>query len=115
MAKTQEECKVLSTKLQELTDEELEEVAGGVDFTNLAIDIPNFFGTGDHAHIAYGNFIQNVVQFFIIAFAVFLMIRTVNNARRKSDENRAKLAAKAEELKAKAAAYKEEKAAKKKK
>lgn len=90
-------------------------IAGGVDFTNLAIDIPNFFGTGDHAHIAYGNFIQNVVQFFIIAFAVFLMIRTVNNARRKSDENRAKLAAKAEELKAKAAAYKEEKAAKKKK
>ena len=33
---------------------------GGVDFTGLAIRIPNFFGTGDEAVIAYGNFIQNV-------------------------------------------------------
>ena len=42
-------------------------VAGGVDFTNLAIRIPNFFGTGDEAVIAYGNFLQNVIEFLIIA------------------------------------------------
>ena len=37
LQKLQEDCKVLATKLQELTDEELEEVAGGVDFkTNLS-------------------------------------------------------------------------------
>ena len=32
LQKLQEECKALATKLQELTDEELEEAAGGVDF-----------------------------------------------------------------------------------
>ena len=32
-------------------------LAGGVDFTGLAIHIPNFFGNGDEAVIAYGNFI----------------------------------------------------------
>ena len=38
LQKLQEECKVLATKLQELTDEELEEVAGGADFkTNLSL------------------------------------------------------------------------------
>ena len=32
LQKLQEECMALATKLQELTDEELEEVAGGADF-----------------------------------------------------------------------------------
>ena len=45
-------------------------IAGGVDFTKLAIDIPNIFGADTTAHIAYGNFLQNVVNFLIIAFTV---------------------------------------------
>ncbi len=58
-------------------------IAGGVDFTNLAIRIPNLFGTGDEAVIAYGNFIQNVVNFLIIALAIFLMVRAINKFNRK--------------------------------
>lgn len=61
-------------------------VAGGVDFTNLAIRIPNFFGTGDEAVIAYGNFIQNVVNFLIVALAIFLMVRVINKLNRKKAE-----------------------------
>lgn len=61
-------------------------IAGGVDFTKLAITIPNFFGTGDQAVIAYGNFIQNVVNFLIIAFVVFLMVKVINNFHRKYDK-----------------------------
>lgn len=68
-------------------------IAGGVDFTNLAIRIPNFFGTGDEAVIAYGNFIQNVVQFLIIAWVIFMIIKFMNRINRKRD---AKKAAKAE-------------------
>lgn len=68
-------------------------VAGGVDFTNLAITIPNFFGSEDAAVIKYGNFIQNIVNFLIIAFALFLVIRIINrmNERAKAAaENAAK-------------------------
>lgn len=57
-------------------------VAGGVDFTKLAITIPNFFGTGDQAVIAYGNFLQNIVNFLIVAFCIFLCIRFMNRFRR---------------------------------
>ena len=64
-------------------------VAGGVDFTNLAIRIPNFFGTGDEAVIAYGNFIQNVIQFLIIAFVIFLIIKGMNRINRKRDAKKA--------------------------
>ena len=63
---------------------------GGVDFTGLALRIPNFFGTGDEAVIAYGNFIQNVVQFLVIAWVIFMVIKAMNrmNRRRESREDR---------------------------
>lgn len=62
---------------------------GGVDFTHLAIRIPNFFGTGDEAVIAYGNFLQNVVQFLVIAWVIFLVIKAMNRMNRKRDERKA--------------------------
>ena len=63
---------------------------GGVDFTNLAIRIPNFFGTGDEAVIAYGNFIQNVVQFLVIAWFIFMVIKAMNRLNRRRDKQAAK-------------------------
>lgn len=43
-------------------------ILGGLDFTNLHIQIQD-------ATIAYGSFIQSVVDFLIIAFCIFLMIK----------------------------------------
>lgn len=65
-------------------------LAGGVDFTGLAIRIPNFFGTGDEAVIAYGNFIQNVIQFLIIAWVIFMIIKGMNRINRRKDAKAAK-------------------------
>ena len=65
-------------------------IAGGVDFTGLAIRIPNFFGNGDEAVIAYGNFIQNVIQFVIIAWVIFMIIKAMNRINRKKDTKAAK-------------------------
>lgn len=61
-------------------------IAGGVDFTGLAIRIPNFFGTGDEAVIAYGNFLQNVIQFLIIAWVIFMIIKAMNRINRRHDK-----------------------------
>ena len=61
-------------------------IAGGVDFTNLAIRIPNFFGTGDEAVIAYGNFLQNVIQFLIIAWVIFMIVKAMNRLNRRRDK-----------------------------
>ena len=61
-------------------------IAGGVDFTNLAIRIPNFFGTGDETVIAYGNFLQNVLQFLIIAWVIFMIIKGMNRINRRRDK-----------------------------
>lgn len=50
--------------------------------------MPNIFGADTTAHIAYGNFLQNVVNFLIIAFVVFIIVRFLNqmNANAKKVE-----------------------------
>ncbi|MCC6166881.1 MAG: large-conductance mechanosensitive channel protein MscL [Caldilineaceae bacterium] len=47
-------------------------IIGGVDFTSLAVQVGS-------ATLTYGNFIQAIFNFVIIAFAVFLLIKAVNN------------------------------------
>jgi large conductance mechanosensitive channel len=48
---------------------------GGVDFKNLAITVGS-------AKIEYGLFIQNVVDFIIVAFVIFLMVRAINSTKK---------------------------------
>lgn len=64
-------------------------VAGGVNFTDLKLVIPNFFGGNTEAVIAYGNFIQNVVEFLAIAWVIFMIIKAMNRIRRKKDAKKA--------------------------
>lgn len=54
-------------------------ILGGVDFTALAITV------GD-ANITYGNFIQAIINFLIIALVLFLLIRSINSMSRKKEE-----------------------------
>ena len=60
---------------------------GGIDFTHLELTIPNFFGGSGAAHVRYGNFIQNIVDFLIVAFCVFLFVRLINkfSAKKEAD------------------------------
>ena len=53
-------------------------ILGGTDFTTLAITV------GD-ASITYGNFIQAIINFLIIAFVIFMIVRTANNAKKKEE------------------------------
>ena len=64
-------------------------IAGGVNFTDLRIVIPNLFGGNTEAVIAYGNFIQNVVEFLAIAWVIFMIIKAMNRIRRKKDAKKA--------------------------
>ena len=74
-------------------------LAGGVNFNNLAIHIHNFFGANDEATIAYGKFIQNIIQFLIVAWVFFLLVKAMNSFHRKRDAEVAKLAKLEESIK----------------
>ncbi|MDO4986980.1 MAG: large conductance mechanosensitive channel protein MscL [Candidatus Saccharibacteria bacterium] len=69
-------------------------LVGGVDFTDLAIRIPNFFGGNTAAVIRYGSFIQAAVNFLIIAFALFVVIKAMNAMNERAKAAAEKAAAK---------------------
>jgi len=54
-------------------------ILGGTDFTALAITVKD-------ASITYGNFIQAIINFLIIAFVIFMIVRTANNMKKKEEE-----------------------------
>ena len=54
-------------------------VIGGIDFTGLVWKI-------GAAEVKYGNFIQNVIDFLIVAFCIFLIVKLVNRATEKVEK-----------------------------
>lgn len=62
---------------------------GGVDFTGLKYVITPATGDMPEAAICYGNFIQNVVDFLLIAFVIFLVIKGINHFYKKKEEETA--------------------------
>jgi large conductance mechanosensitive channel len=59
---------------------------GGVDFTKLAITIKDAVGETAAVTINYGKFIQNVFDFLIIAFAIFMAIKAMNTLKKKEEK-----------------------------
>jgi large conductance mechanosensitive channel len=52
---------------------------GGVDFTKLMIKVGG-------AEVKYGSFMQNVVDFLIVAFSIFIFVRIINKRFKKKEE-----------------------------
>ncbi|MDH3219584.1 MAG: large-conductance mechanosensitive channel protein MscL [Gammaproteobacteria bacterium] len=58
---------------------------GGVDFRDLAIMLKEGVGDTAAVMINYGSFIQTVVDFVIIAFAIFLVVKAMNSLKKKEE------------------------------
>ncbi len=55
---------------------------GGVDFRDLAFVLKDAVGETAAVSIRYGSFIQTVIDFVIIAFAIFMVIKAMNAAKK---------------------------------
>jgi len=58
---------------------------GGVDFTNLTLVLKEATASTPAVLFRYGTFIQTVVDFVIIAFAIFVAIKGINQLKRKEE------------------------------
>ena len=63
--------KIVSSLVNDILMPIIGAIIGGIDFSDLSIKIGN-------AKIMYGMFIQNVIDFLIIAFCVFLFVKAIN-------------------------------------
>jgi len=59
---------------------------GGVDFTNLAITIKSATADSAAVVVSYGKFIQTIVDFIIVAFAIFMVVKAMNTLKKKKEE-----------------------------
>ena len=75
--------KIVSSLVDDVLMPILGMLTGNIDFTSLAFQ----FGDGeDAAVLKYGNFIQNTVDFIIVAFCIFLMLKGIKKLNRKKVE-----------------------------
>ena len=80
--------KIVSSIVNDLIMPPIGWLIGGIDFKDLKYDMPvnPLNEGGEPVSIAYGNFIQTCLDFFIIAFCVFLLVRALMKLSRKKEE-----------------------------
>lgn len=80
--------KIVSSIVNDLIMPPIGWIIGGIDFKDLKYDLPvnPLNEGGEPVSIAYGNFIQTCLDFFIIAFCVFLLVRALMKLSRKKEE-----------------------------
>ncbi len=59
---------------------------GGVDFSKMGTVLQEAAGEAEAVTLNWGAFVQTIVDFLIIAFAIFIAIKAMNNMRRKEEE-----------------------------
>ncbi|MBA4290221.1 MAG: large conductance mechanosensitive channel protein MscL [Pseudomonas sp.] len=77
--------KIVSSFVGDVVMPPLGVLIGGVDFTDLAITLKAAEGDLPAVVLAYGKFIQTVIDFLIVAFAIFMGIKVLNRLKREEE------------------------------
>lgn len=72
--------KIVSSLVNDIIMPVIAFLTSGVNFTDMMY-------VNGNVTIAYGNFIQSIVDFIIIAFSIFIAIRLITKSRKKEEEN----------------------------
>ncbi len=59
---------------------------GGVNFTDLAVILKEAVGEQAAVTLNYGKFLQTIIDFLIVAAAVFVAVKTINSLKKKEEE-----------------------------
>ncbi|MBU0662928.1 MAG: large-conductance mechanosensitive channel protein MscL [Proteobacteria bacterium] len=75
--------KVVSSMVSDVIMPPIGLLIGGIDFSKLAITLQAASEGTEAVVISYGKFVQTAVDFTIIAFAIFIMIKGINSLKRQ--------------------------------
>ena len=78
--------KIVSSVVADVLMPPLGMLLGGVNFAALKLTLKEAVGDTAAVTLNYGAFLQTVVDFVIVAFAIFLMIKGINSMRKKQEE-----------------------------
>jgi large conductance mechanosensitive channel len=73
--------KITTSLVEDIINPILGLLIGGVDFTQLKVVLKEAVGDTPEVAVKYGNFIQVLIQFLIIAWVIFLIVKLANKLR----------------------------------
>ncbi|PSL29337.1 large-conductance mechanosensitive channel protein MscL [Dyadobacter jiangsuensis] len=73
--------KITTSLVEDILNPILGLILGGVDFTQLKIVLKEAVGETPEVAIRYGNFIQVLIQFLLIAWVIFLIVKAANRLK----------------------------------
>ena len=78
--------KIVSSFVNDIIMPPLGVLIGGVDFSDLSIVLKEAVGETPAVSINYGSFVMTVIDFLIVAIAIFVAIKAMNTLKRKEEE-----------------------------
>lgn len=75
--------KIISSLVADVVMPPIGVLIGGVDFTKLAFTLKEASGNAAAVTLNYGNFIQSLVDFTIIAGVIFMAVKLINSLKKK--------------------------------
>ena len=77
--------KIVSSFVADVLMPPIGAMLGGVDFSGLSTTLVEAQGETAAVTLNYGNFIQTVVDFLIVAFAIFMVIKAMNSMKKEEE------------------------------
>ena len=77
--------KIVSSFVSDVVMPPIGVLVGGVSFNDLAFTLKAAAGSSPAVVIAYGKFAQTVIDFAIIAFVIFMMVKLINTMKKKAE------------------------------
>ena len=81
--------KIVSSLVEDIIMPPIGVIIGGVKFNQLAYELKPAVGDNPAITLNYGAFIQNIVDFLIIALSVFIFIKVISKLNRKKEKEEA--------------------------
>lgn len=75
--------KIVSSLVADIITPVIGVAVGGVSFTSLSIKLANGSDPAKPVLLNYGNFLQTIFDFIIIAFAIFMFVKVINKLKRE--------------------------------
>lgn len=77
--------KIVSSFVADVVTPPIGLLLGGVDFRGLAVTLKAATATAPAVTLNYGTFVQTVIDFTIIAFAIFMAIKAMNTLKKQEE------------------------------
>jgi large conductance mechanosensitive channel len=78
--------KIVSSLVADVVMPPIGVIVGGVNFSDLAFTLKAAAGDAPAVVLSYGKFMQAALDFVIVAFAVFLLVKGINSMKKKAEE-----------------------------